>query len=195
MTRLSGTERRAQILAAAREEFLRTGPDGARISDIADRAGINVALLYRHFESKEQLFDAAIVEPLIERLGQLVDEVTAQVTDPDDIEELTRVFYRALLAIFLDTIEVLGVVLFSDRAAGHVFYQKTIVPFLDNLVEVVRISADRAPQKLSPEITVPVCVGMCWGIALDGHFRDSSIDFDVAAAAIASITRHGLITT
>lgn len=35
MTRLPATERRQQILAAAREVFLRVGPEAARISDIA----------------------------------------------------------------------------------------------------------------------------------------------------------------
>ena len=193
MTRLSGPERRAQILAAAREEFLQVGPDGARIGDIADRAGINVALLYRHFESKEQLFDAAIVEPLNERLGGLVAEVTREAATADGPDEVVQIFYRSLLTIFVETIELLGVVLFTERDAGQKFYAKSVAPFVDSLTEVVRHGADEWPQVYAPEITVPICIGMCWGTAIDASFREIDLNIDETARVMAGITRHGIL--
>lgn len=47
---------KARILAAAEEEFLARGYDRARTKSIADRAGINKALLHYHFRSKDELF-------------------------------------------------------------------------------------------------------------------------------------------
>jgi AcrR family transcriptional regulator len=49
-----------RILEAAIEEFVEHGLAGARVDRIAERAAVNKALLYRHFGSKEGLFDAAI---------------------------------------------------------------------------------------------------------------------------------------
>ncbi len=49
-----------RILEAAIDEFVDHGLAGARVDRIAERAGANKQLLYRHFGSKEGLFDAAM---------------------------------------------------------------------------------------------------------------------------------------
>lgn len=58
--RLSGAERRARILRAAVECFASRGFSGTTTREVATRAGITEALLYRHFESKEALYTAII---------------------------------------------------------------------------------------------------------------------------------------
>jgi AcrR family transcriptional regulator len=55
--RRSSPERRAEILTASLELFARHGHHGVTTRMIADAAGISEALLYRHFRSKEQLFE------------------------------------------------------------------------------------------------------------------------------------------
>lgn len=57
--RLTAEERRRQILEKACEIFSVRGLTGARTRDIADACGINEALLYKHFKSKEDLFRQA----------------------------------------------------------------------------------------------------------------------------------------
>src|SRR5581483_9687224 len=49
--RLSAEARRRLIIDAARDVFLENGEAGARLRDIADRAGITEAYLYRYFSS------------------------------------------------------------------------------------------------------------------------------------------------
>ncbi|WEK35252.1 MAG: TetR/AcrR family transcriptional regulator [Candidatus Pseudobacter hemicellulosilyticus] len=51
-----------KILEAARLVFLEQGMAGARMQDIADRAGINKALLHYYFRSKEKLFEVIFLE-------------------------------------------------------------------------------------------------------------------------------------
>jgi AcrR family transcriptional regulator len=46
---------KTRILDAADEIFVRQGIDGARMQEIADRAGVNKALLHYHFRSKAAL--------------------------------------------------------------------------------------------------------------------------------------------
>ncbi len=54
MEKLTDTEQR--ILQAATEVFLEKGKEGARMQEIARKAGINKALLHYYFRSKEQLY-------------------------------------------------------------------------------------------------------------------------------------------
>jgi len=54
------TETRARILDAALREFAAHGLAGARTERIATAAGVNKALLYYHFDSKEKLYLAAL---------------------------------------------------------------------------------------------------------------------------------------
>jgi TetR/AcrR family transcriptional regulator len=53
-------ETRARILDAALREFSANGLAGARTEQIATAAGVNKALLYYYFESKEKLYQAAL---------------------------------------------------------------------------------------------------------------------------------------
>jgi AcrR family transcriptional regulator len=51
-------ETRGRILAAARELFERNGTRGTTTREVAERAGVNEATLFRHFGSKRALLDA-----------------------------------------------------------------------------------------------------------------------------------------
>lgn len=58
-----------KIFTAATEEFEEKGMEGARMQDIADRAGINKALLHYYFRTKDKLF-AAVFDKLAEKMFQ-----------------------------------------------------------------------------------------------------------------------------
>jgi TetR/AcrR family transcriptional regulator len=60
--RLSAVDRRRQIMHAASGLFARRGYGGTTTREIAERAGINEALLFRHFPSKEKLYWTIIEE-------------------------------------------------------------------------------------------------------------------------------------
>lgn len=54
----STEDTRERIFAAAREIFAVRGPHGTTTREIADRAGVNEATLFRHFGNKSSLLDA-----------------------------------------------------------------------------------------------------------------------------------------
>jgi AcrR family transcriptional regulator len=58
--RLPPTERGPQILEAALEEFSARGFAGARMAEVARRAGIAKGLIYHYFPSKTALFEAVV---------------------------------------------------------------------------------------------------------------------------------------
>ena len=60
LRRLPRAQRREQILAAATEAFTRTGFAATSLDDIASQAGVTRVILYRHFDSKDDLIAAAV---------------------------------------------------------------------------------------------------------------------------------------
>ncbi|HYJ33058.1 MAG TPA: helix-turn-helix domain-containing protein [Candidatus Binatia bacterium] len=58
--RLKSDDRRSQILAAALDVFAELGFHGARTRDLAEKAGVSEALLFRHFPTKEDLVRAIL---------------------------------------------------------------------------------------------------------------------------------------
>ncbi len=60
--RVAAEDRRQQILETATELFARQGFRGTTTREIARRAGINEALIFRHFPTKEDLYWAIIDE-------------------------------------------------------------------------------------------------------------------------------------
>src|SRR5215211_6872448 len=60
--------RRAAILAAALEEFTARGYEGARLDDVAKRAGVAKGTIYLYFADKEALFQdlvRSMVHPVL----------------------------------------------------------------------------------------------------------------------------------
>lgn len=53
---------REKILTAAGNLFAKKGLAGTNVQEIADLAGISIGLLYRHYKTKEELFDALVSE-------------------------------------------------------------------------------------------------------------------------------------
>lgn len=67
-----------KIKNAARKVFHEKGYGQARTRDIAEEAGINLALLNYYFRSKEKLFDIIMKESLQEMFGLIVNLVNAE---------------------------------------------------------------------------------------------------------------------
>src|SRR5215470_219425 len=60
LTRVSSVDRRAQIIGIAERLFARKGFKGTTTREIADRARVNEAIIFRHFPHKEDLYWAVV---------------------------------------------------------------------------------------------------------------------------------------
>lgn len=89
--------KRASILRAGRENFLRNGYSRAAVAEIAREADVSTATLYKHFSSKEELF-AAVVR---EAYGDLGGEFT-EFGDGPDVRQMFYDMVRKYLAAQFD---------------------------------------------------------------------------------------------
>lgn len=76
---LSREERQASILRAAATAFAHAGYAATSMEDVAAEAGVTKLILYRHFESKEELYRAVLAEVS----DRMRDEFLAVLSRPD----------------------------------------------------------------------------------------------------------------
>ena len=62
-------ERRASILRGAADAFARSGFAPTSMDDVAAACGVSKLILYRHFDTKEELY-RAILQQVFDRLGE-----------------------------------------------------------------------------------------------------------------------------
>ncbi len=91
--------KRAAILDAAREAFLRDGYEGATMEGIAAGVGVSIMTLYRHAESKDDLFAAVIshaCHPADQAERARIDE--SRQTSLEDVLVFVGVMFQERLA-------------------------------------------------------------------------------------------------
>lgn len=92
--RLSATARREQILDVALEVFARAGFHGASMNDVADAVGVTKPVLYQHFDSKRDLYQA-LIDEVGDRLIASISKAAAEATDGKTQTELGfRAYFR-----------------------------------------------------------------------------------------------------
>lgn len=89
--RADARRNRAKVLAAAEEAFAADGL-AVPLDDIARLAGVGAGTVYRHFPSKEALFQAVVLE----RIEQFAEEARGLATADDPGEVFLDYFVRVI---------------------------------------------------------------------------------------------------
>lgn len=87
-----------KILQAASKVFTEKGFSGTRTRDIAEEAGINLALLNYYFRSKEKLFEKIMFEKMQQMFGTILPILTDEKTSLDEKIDLATQKYLDLLS-------------------------------------------------------------------------------------------------
>ena len=114
-----GAQTRARLLEAAKHVFETSGFLEARITDIAEQAGLSHGSFYHYFDSKEQVFRevAETQEALLTQAPDDADEV-----DPATLSERERILRanRLYLERYRDNARIMGVIEQVSRYDGPV---------------------------------------------------------------------------
>ena len=87
-----------KILISASKVFTEKGFSGTRTRDIAEEAGINLALLNYYFRSKEKLFDQVMKAKIVLLFGQILPIITDEKTTLEEKIDLTTEKYINILS-------------------------------------------------------------------------------------------------
>lgn len=94
--RLKASERRATILAVAKVLFSDKGYHGVSVDEIAGRLGVSPAILYRHFPSKEALYEAVLSDIACKRESYVEAVVESDGDFEDVLRKITRIYIESV---------------------------------------------------------------------------------------------------
>lgn len=186
--------RRDQIAVAARQVFAVRGLAGARTREIAKAANVTETVLYRHFSSKEEIFEAAVLEP-VERLASDLMRLTGGFSRADAGKrlELSEHVHEEIRAVVEQITPLLGIALFSGGAAGRDFYRARLAPVLELSSEAIRQAMSPRQQRvMEPRTLLLTILGMYFGLSLDALFAPQRADSPEAARQLTKVVAFGL---
>lgn len=192
--RLPAHERRSEIIESAQRIFIRDGLDGARTRDIADEAKINVATMFHYYATKEDLFDAAIIEPWAKMLedSEARSEEYAKGTEQERFA-LGAAGTKIELELMEKMFPLLTAALFSSRDRGAKFYLKHFRPFIEQQFRQARRGDPELEKKGLIELITLQTLGACFFLALDAHYRGVKTDSTKIGEMLMDLQLHGIL--
>lgn len=128
------------VLEAARDLFASKGY-GASTREIAKRAGVSESLIFRHFGTKAELFNKAVMEPFDQFITEFVALWESQVGSPLSNEDITRQYltkmYGMLATHRKSVMALLAASAFEDDFNGGSRADSHLSQQLDKLQAIV----------------------------------------------------------
>lgn len=187
---MPAAERRKSILAAAQQVFAQSNLQGARTRDIAKAAAVNQATIFEHFASKEELFQEAVVAPLIDAMRGMHErmEIYETAGTPDEIAALALPSATRHLQDMVDIFPLFTAAMFSDPELGRQLYRDHIAPLLRQRGQVLDgITRDG----LDLDFIGLANFGMLFAVAMDRHFCGGEIDVPDLARQFTRMSTGG----
>ena len=155
--RADAVRNRERVLEAAKAIFSMGGPD-ASLEAVARRAGVGIGTLYRHFPTREALFEA-VYRREVEQLGELAEQLMSEAAPVEALRRWLRsnvefvATKKGMLAALALTVHG------SSELYAHTFDRltKAVGALLDRAVAAGEIRADVGPEDL-----LRALVGMCY---------------------------------
>ncbi len=191
--------RPAEIIDAGLAEFAEHGFAGTKLEDVARRAGIVKGTIYRYFDSKDALFEAALKA----RLTPLIDEVEQLVaTFPGSSTELLRLAMRlAYGRMFQPDAQALMRIIISEGrrfpAITELYHRETVAKGRRMIAAIVARGVARgefragAAADLPIVVMAPAIMAAVWKMTFEPF---DPLDLEKFAAAHADLALDGILT-
>jgi AcrR family transcriptional regulator len=186
--RMTGQERRAQLLEVGLSVFAEVGFEATTIEEVAKRANITKPVVYEHFGGKEGLY-AVIVDREVQRLLQRISAAL----DPAHPRERLRQAALAFLGYIEDEPEGFRVLVRDSPIASTRGTLASLIGDIASQVEYIfedEFKSRGFDKKLAP-IYSQACVGM---VALVGQWwmETRKPKKEVVAAHLVNLAWSGL---
>jgi TetR/AcrR family transcriptional regulator len=173
-----------KIFEAATLVFEEKGMDGARMQDIANKAGINKALLHYYFRTKDRLFDAVFQKVA----GRMLMKFAPVFEKDRTLEEKIRFFFRQHITFMQENPRLPAFVLNEiNRNPARIkkllknvdfkkFWSMLEEQHKDELIKY-NITFESVPQIMTTIAAISVFPFAARGI-LEGIFENLGVDFN-----------------
>lgn len=199
--RFTAADRREQILEVATGLFAEQGFQGTTTKEIAQHAGVNEALIFRHFPSKEELYWAVIKRKINtcsprDRMRETLD------AGGDDHEVLAGLAAEILERRAKDQ-TLSRLLLYSaleNHRLSHRFFRTYVAEYYEVLAEYVRQRiAEGRFRHLDPLLAARSFLGMViyhsWVQELFGGKRYQNFSVQQVSTTLAEVWLQGMLAT
>jgi AcrR family transcriptional regulator len=161
--RMTGEDRRRQIVDISAELFSRKGFNGTTTKEIADRAGVSEAIIFRHFPNKRALY-SAIIDYKTRQTSELMQERLKEAASRKDDRAFFLTLALEMLNAHTSNPMLMRLLMFS-ALEGHelaeMFFQSTAQEVRNSVLRYIkqRVS-DRAFRAVDPKVCSRAFVGM-----------------------------------
>jgi AcrR family transcriptional regulator len=173
-----------KIFEAATRVFEEKGMDGARMQDIANKAGINKALLHYYFRTKDRLFDAVFQKVAGRMLMKFAPVFEKDLT----LEEKIRFFFRQHITFMQENPRLPAFVLNEinrnpariKKLLKNVDFKKIWMMLIEqhkDELDKYNITEESIPQIMTTIAAISVFPFAAKGI-LEGIFENLGVNFD-----------------
>jgi AcrR family transcriptional regulator len=180
--RLPASDRKKQLLEIAMKLFSEQGFDGTSTREIAEAAGVNEALIFRHFRTKEDLF-WAVLSDRVERRGRN-RRMHELLQSKEDFREVLVAIAETLLDRTQEDAAVTRLLFYSalrNRELSERFFQTYGQEKFEMLADRIRISIRAGSLRIiNPVVAARSFLGM-----IVYHYLVEEI-FGVPAAPVRS---------
>lgn len=167
--RTDWTETRQRILVSSRDLFAERGYRGATVRGLAEAAGVSLMTLHRHFPTKAELFQGAVLVPLGEFVERyLASRVERGAATKDSGREMV-LFYDGLMAALFSEDKLLIAAASSfteDEALMSDEMRSYVDAFFGRLSEVVAEKVGEYGLDIDPYLAPRVMVGAALGVVV-----------------------------
>ena len=187
--------RREQVLAAARKIFLARGLAGTRTRQIAEEAGASETVIWSNFSSKEELFAAAVFDPLERMMADTLQRV--QIAGEAQDAAKHRLFVEeteAALEVMKEAVPLLGVALSSNLELSQRYFDERLVPLLERWASAVEMSLEGWEHRAVDYRTVMMTAwGMHFGLVFDAFMNEKELDGPATTKQMVDLLYYGLV--
>ena len=146
--RSDAVRNRERLLKAAAQIFSAGGPD-ASLEAVAKRAGVGIGTLYRHFPTREAMFEA-VYRHEVDQLGDLAEELAREAAP---VEALRRWLHANVRLVATKKGMVAALALAAHGPSELYAYsferlRKAVGALLDRAIQTGDIRADITPEDL-----------------------------------------------
>lgn len=200
-SRMTAADRRQQIIRTAMQQFAQKGFKGTTTKEIATAAGVNEALIFRHFPSKQDLY-SAIIDFKMSEYQQKIRSVLERDIERLDDEALFEDLAYGLLELHRQDGTFLRLLLHS-ALEGHelsrMFFQSQATPNFQFIADyIARRIKDGVYRPVEPKAMARAFFGMVVYQAqvrelFDPEGKIVKLSSRQAARLFAQVFLHGVL--
>ncbi|MBC8450915.1 TetR/AcrR family transcriptional regulator [bacterium] len=195
MTQKMNTEaRREQIAGAALVLLAERGSEGFNIADLAEGVGLVPSAIYRHFEGREDVLDAAL-DVFRDRVYGLVEAARNEAEDPLEALELLLTRHARLIESGGAVPHIMASMSAPDRhAARRAKTEKIFTGYVARVERLVRDGQESGQVRSDIDSTTAALLfaGMIQPAALLRHAEGERFDIMAHAAGVWELFRRAV---